>query len=206
MKRKIFITGVSSGIGYALAQMYLDQGNEVYGVSRRAPSDLLIRPNFLFQWLDLSQLEKLRSALAELLAAHPGLDLAILNAAVVGNLSDISETTIAELDEVMTVNVSGNKVVLDCLFELCPRVAQVVAVSSRGAVKAARGTPAYCLSKAALNMLIALYAEERPKTHFSAVAPWIVNTEMQEVLIRKAGDPRFPALSFLEQMRDAGEM
>ena len=133
--------------------------------------------------------------------AHPR-----LNAAVVGKLSDISETSIAELDEVMTVNVSANKVVLDCLFELCPRVAQVVAVSSHGAVKAARGTPAYCLSKAALNMLIALYAKERPKTHFSAVAPWIVNTEMQEVLIHKAGDPRFPSLRFLEQMRDAGEM
>lgn len=204
MKQTILITGVSSGIGRALAEMYLNQGDEVYGVSRRTPDDLLKFPKFLFRSMDLSKLEWLRSAIGELLATHPSLDLVILNAATVGKIGDLSENSVTELEEVMTLNVWANKVFLDCVFELCPRVTQVVAISSAASVEAVRGSPGYCLAKAALNMLMALYAEERKACHFSAVAPWIVSTPMQDSLIREARDRRFAAFEFLEVMRLTG--
>jgi len=38
---KIFISGVSSGLGYGLAKVYLAMGEEVYGCSRREPKDLV---------------------------------------------------------------------------------------------------------------------------------------------------------------------
>ena len=38
---KIFISGVSSGLGYGLAKVYLAMGHEVYGCSRRKPKDLV---------------------------------------------------------------------------------------------------------------------------------------------------------------------
>lgn len=41
MNPNIFITGVSSGLGEALASHYLQQGFSVYGLSRRIPENLL---------------------------------------------------------------------------------------------------------------------------------------------------------------------
>ena len=38
---KIFISGVSSGLGYGLAKVYLAMGHAVYGCSRRKPEDLV---------------------------------------------------------------------------------------------------------------------------------------------------------------------
>ena len=40
-KKRIFITGVSSGLGYGLALNYLKAGEDVWGCSRRCPNDLV---------------------------------------------------------------------------------------------------------------------------------------------------------------------
>lgn len=204
--KKIFITGVSSGIGHALAEAYLHRDCHVFGISRRTSASLAPARNFSFQELDLSEEASIRAVLPQLLGQVDSLDLVILNAGILGKSGDVCETSVAEFQRTMNINVWANKIVLDSIFSICPNVKQVVAISSAAAVASFRGSAAYCISKAALNMLIAMYAEEQKRTHFNSVAPCLVKTEMQDELASQPADPRFPAFDSLRLARQAGLM
>ncbi len=210
-KPSVLITGVSSGIGYELAKHYLQQGSRVLGISRREPTDLLTHPDFDFRSIDLADLETIAKSLKELLAEASDLDLVILNAGVLGRIADLREQSLAELQRTMDVNLWANKLVLDAIFPCSGegtgrQVRQVVLISSGAAVNGNRGWGGYSLSKAALNMLAKLYAAELPGVHFSAVAPGLVDTAMQEQLRSEPRDPRFPSLEALRAKHQTPDM
>lgn len=206
MTQNIFITGVSSGLGLALAQAYLDSGARVYGLSRQTPATLAGHPNFHFAPVDLSRLEEVSSAVTRLLQGVGRLELVILNAGMLGNIGDMADRPLEEMRRIMDVNLWANKPVLDAVFSLDRRVEQVVAVSSGAAVSGARGWNAYSLSKAALNMMVKLYAAERPQTHFSSLAPGLVDTAMQEAMRALPADARFPTVDRLKKAAGTAEM
>ena len=206
MPRTILITGVSSGIGRGLALHYLTHGERVFGLSRRAPSDFAGLPGFAFRSADLSRFDGIVPAVTELLRDVGRLDLAILNAGVLGTISDVSDADLDSMRAVMDVNLWANKPVLDAAFARGRAVDQVVAVSSGAAVSGARGWNAYALSKAALNMLMALYAAERPETHFSALAPGLCDTAMQAHLRGLPDDARFPNVERLKKAAGTADM
>lgn len=199
MTQTIFITGVGSGIGHALAETYLGRGARVYGIGRREPADLAGAPGFAFASLDLSRTESIFPVVSRLIAGVAKLDAAILNAGVLGEIGDMSGTSLERMRYVMEVNLWANKPVLDALFDGNREVTQVAAISSGASVSGARGWNAYALSKAALNMMMKLYAEERPETHFSALAPGLVDTDMQARIRGLAPDARYPTVERLKR-------
>ena len=203
MDRIAFITGVSSGIGRGLTEAYLKSGARVYGISRRAPEGLSggLSGAFQFKSVDLAKLEEIPGAVRELLDGAGQIDVAILNAGILGPIADLSETPVAEMQHVMQVNLWANKVLLDAIFEIGIPVAQVVGITSGAATTPNRGWNAYAISKAALNMLIGLYAAERPETHFCALAPGIVDTAMQDKISQMPEDPRFDSLDRLRSAK-----
>ena len=201
MNQNVFITGVSSGIGWALAKTYLEQGARVFGLSRRPPPEIARHARFKFQALDLADSEAINPGIKGLLSSAEKLDLAVLNAGILGKVADLQETSFAEIQPVMNVNVWANKFIIDSLFALAIPIHQVVAISSGAATVAKRGWNAYSLSKAALNMLIALYAAECSDTHFCALAPGIIDTAMQDQISALPPDPRFDSLEMLRQAK-----
>src|SRR5215213_6733250 len=158
MLRTVLITGVSSGIGLGLAREYLVQGVQVLGLSRREPQEFKARSNFRFQNADLRKSHETSEAICRLLNGLDRVDLVILNAGILGRVADMGEIAVEEFREVMEVNLLANKVLLDVVFAQDIPVLQVVAMSSGAATTANRGWNAYSISKAALNMMIALYA------------------------------------------------
>lgn len=192
-----FITGTSAGLGRGLAGQLLASGWRVYGCSRRE-ADL---PGLNQRAIDLALHDQVPAALDGLLAEVSHLDLAILNAGMLGRIHDISDTPLDELKRVMEVNVWANKTVLDWLHRSDRSVGQIVLISSGAAVLGNRGWGGYALSKAALNMLTRLYAHEFPDTHLSALAPGIIDTAMMDQLCGDADAGRFPALERLQQAR-----
>lgn len=197
-----FITGTSSGLGHALAR-YLDgQGWQVAGCSRRGCDIKGVRDCAV----DLTDYERLPDALGGLLANVPQLDLVVLNAGMLGEIRDIGKTPLAELKQVMEVNLWANKMVLDWLQDWGRSVRQIVMVSSGAAVLGNRGWSGYALSKAALNMLAKLYAHEFPATHISALAPGIIDTAMTDYLCKAVDVQHFPAIKRLRQARGTASM
>jgi benzil reductase ((S)-benzoin forming) len=181
-RMSILITGVSSGIGHALALHYLDEGEKVVGLSRRPPVDLLVHGGFAWRELDLGQLDAIPGVIGGLVRLGSHFELVVLNAGLLGRIQDLDTTSIADLHQIMDVNVWSNKVLLESLWRRDASIDQVVAISSGAAVKGHRGWGGYAVSKAALNMLMQVYAAEHSEVHFSALAPGLVDTAMQEYM------------------------
>ena len=197
----VLITGVSSGIGHALAEYYVEQGCTVYGTSRRTPKDLAEKAGFHFTSVDLGDFAASHAKMLALVEDIRQFDLVILNAGVLGKFGDIGDAEFADLKHTLNVNLWANKVVLDTLFTAGIAVDQVVTISSGAAVNGNRGWSGYAISKAALNMLTMLYAAERPDTHFCALAPGLVDTDIQEELLKVSDDSRYPSLANINAKR-----
>jgi len=197
MGKYVFITGVSSGLGYGLAKRYLERGDCVYGCSRRAPKDLIGKGLQHLQ-IDLSDAAKGEGLLGDWMPAMRVLDLVILNAGKLGQIRDMAETPLEDLRETMEVNVWSNKWILDVLLMDVEVVRQVVAISSGASQSGSRGWNGYSVSKAALNMLVKLYAGEALNTHFTSLAPGLVDTAMQDYLTNLPADDRYAPLEILK--------
>jgi len=196
----ILITGTSSGLGNALTEYYLQQNKQVYGMSRSAAKNLQQYPNFHFASCDLTQPQDVEVAINSLLSDVEQLDLVVLNAGVLNELKDMRDTPLTEIQKVMDINTWANKSLIDVLSEKVALIDQVVAISSGASVSGNRGWNAYSLSKATLNMLIKLYSEELPAIHFSALAPGLIDTAMQDYIC-SLDDPRFQVVTRLKSCR-----
>ena len=205
MKETIYITGVSSGLGQGLAQVYLEQGAAVYGCSRREPNGLVER-GLHFQAIDLSDADAGEALLNKQIQGVDHFDRVILNAAKLGKIRDMQDTPLTDLRETMEINLWANKWIMDAIFSKERTVQQVVAVSTGASQSGSRGWNGYSLSKAALNMLIKLYAGERPETHFTSLAPGLVDTAMQDYLTGLPEDDRYPPLKVLKAAKGTEAM
>ncbi|MEZ6096174.1 MAG: SDR family NAD(P)-dependent oxidoreductase [Pirellulaceae bacterium] len=206
-ERIALVTGVSSGIGHALATRLLESGWDVFGVSRRVPHDL-IESGLRFCSIDLTDFAAAAVSLGNFLSDVSRIDLAILNAGVLGPIADLADQSIDEMKRVMDANLWASKAVMDGLLPKgsARSLGQVVMISSGASVNGNRGWGGYSLSKAALNMMARLYAAELPGTHVSALAPGLVDTAMQEYLCTQPEDSRFPSLQVLKSKRNTSDM
>ncbi len=195
--KNILITGVSSGLGEALAKTYLEHGDAVYAIGKTIPKKLDHYPHFFFFPYDLSETFMIRSTLEEFLA-HRSFDIVILNAGVLGEIQTLSQTELNDIKNVMEVNVWANKELIDTL-NAHAKVKQIVGISSGAAVNGSKGWGAYSLSKSGLNMLLNVYAKELPDIHFTALAPGIIRTPMVEHIIGKVNDELFPSAKKLKE-------
>ena len=118
------ITGVSSGLGHGLASGYLDRDWRVLGTSRRTPEDLVQRERFKFAACDLRDQQAVGPTVTSLVEGHDRLDLAILNAGVLGHFGDLPEQSIDQMRDVMETNVWATKRALDAIFALGIQIGQ----------------------------------------------------------------------------------
>ena len=205
MRKRICITGVSSGLGYGLAKVYLESGAEVYGCSRRKPEEL-IASGLRFAPVDLSDATEGPDSFNELIKCTNHFDTVILNAGKLGTIRDMTDCPLEDLRETMEINVWANKWLLDLLFNENRTITQVVGISSGASLSGSRGWNGYSISKAALNMLIKVYSGEYVNTHFTALAPGLVDTAMQDYLTGLPDDPRFKPLNILKKAKGTGQM
>jgi len=209
---RALITGVSSGLGLGLARALVQDGWTVYGCSRREPEDLAQEAaesstgTFHFRAIDLSALDAIPAELRTLLNGETKLDLVILNAGLLGRVADVQETPLAEMREVLNLNLLANKVLMDALLDDGLQIEQVVAISSGASVSGNRGWSSYGISKAALNMLVQLYAAETPQIHWTSLAPGLIDSEMQDYVYNEVDTRKFPDMQRLKEARGTEKM
>lgn len=195
--KNILITGISSGLGEALAEAYLENGDTVYAIGKTISGKLDHYPHFFFFPYDLSETFMIQSTLKEFLQDRT-FDLVILNAGILGDIATLSQTDLMVAKEVMEVNVWANKELIDTLHANA-EVKQIIGISSGAAVNGSKGWGAYSLSKAALNMLLKVYAKELPDIHFTALAPGVIRTPMVEHIIKEVDDNKYPSAKRLKE-------
>ena len=195
--KNILITGVSSGLGEALAKAYLENGDNVYAIGKTIPKKLDHYPHFFFFPYDLSETFMIQSTLKEFFQ-HRSFDIVILNAGVLGDIQTLSQTDLMDAKAVMEVNVWANKELIDTLHAHA-QVKQIIGISSGAAINGSKGWGAYSLSKAGLNMLLSVYAKELPEIHFTALAPGVIHTPMVQYGIDEVNDEIYPSAKQLKE-------
>jgi NAD(P)-dependent dehydrogenase (short-subunit alcohol dehydrogenase family) len=207
MPETILITGTSRGLGHGLARAFLEKGDRVYGCSRGS-SDLGddFPDSYHHFTIDLSDPVAGDDALRKAIGNIERFARVILNAGILPEIRDMQDTPLDVLRETMEINVWSNKWILDRLLDMPAKPGQVVAISSGAAVSGSRGWNGYSISKAALNMLIKLYAEEEPEVHFTSLAPGLVETAMQDYIGSIEDDADFSTIQRLKAARNTPDM
>jgi len=196
-----FVTGVSRGLGKAIALTLLENGHAVTGIGR---SHSIEHSSFTFISCDLSD----RSAIDQLEIPVPSDPITLINnAGILGEIGRLSEQKPLDLAEVLAVNTVAPTLLTTKVYNQVSdkNVFSLVNISSGAANRAIPSWAAYCASKAALNMLSeAFFLEERelgfcPKVY--AVAPGVIDTDMQGQ-IRSTSEEQFSAVQNFIEMKE----
>lgn len=175
-----FITGVSRGIGKALALKFLEEGYFVMGTSMDGTTDFTHENLKIFS-LDLSQEKSIEKCSEEVKAFNRNIDIHINNAAV---LKDDGENAIVieKLRQTLEVNLIGTINITQKLLPLISIGGHVINISSSAGSleKLHHGDyPAYKISKAALNMFTSWLAfKQKGLQTVSSIHPGRVRTDM----------------------------
>jgi len=193
LQKNILITGCSSGLGLALTNYYLEKGFKVFGISRTKPN--IENLNFIHINFDLSQVDKIKEKLTDILENINEFETVFLNAGMLGKIKVLKDLSIEELNEVYTINVYANKELLDILMNI--KVKNIIIISSGASKNGYKGWASYSLSKAGVNMLANLYSNEMLNTKILAVAPGVIKTPMTDYIRFELDENIFPSVKKL---------
>ena len=198
MSMKVYITGVSRGLGKAAAEKFLQEGYSVIGIGR---SSALQHPNYAFIACDLSNAEAI-SALA--FDAVEDEIILINNAGLIGNVRRLSDQPQPDFEEVLRVNtLAPMQLTWQCLHVVkSKQKVKIVNISSGAATRAIPGWAAYCASKAALDRFSeTVQLEEIEKgsnVRIWSVAPGVLDTAMQEKIRSASPNDFSSSATFLD--------
>ncbi|HEX2649284.1 MAG TPA: bifunctional aldolase/short-chain dehydrogenase [Burkholderiales bacterium] len=161
------VTGAASGIGKACVEVLLRRGAAVVGLDRNpAVESLWKRPDVLGLTCDLTEPDRVSTALDQAVREFGGVDMLVLNAGIFPATQPIESIGADEWKSAMSVNVEANLHVLQAchaLLALAPRGGRVVVIGSKNVPAPGPGAAAYSASKAALNQLARVAALEWAK-------------------------------------------
>lgn len=179
-----YITGASQGIGQGIAKALLATGKyKVIGISRRKSID---DANYKHISADLSDPDTLEHFEFE---EHPGAQQIVLvnNAGMLGNIHHLGSLKNRDIINAYTVNLIAPAVLSNkfmARYSGNDAEQLIINVTSGAATSPYDGWSVYCSSKAGLDMLTKVNAEEQKtnsgnKVTVLGIAPGVVDTEMQ---------------------------
>ncbi len=175
------VTGVSSGIGSAIAQRLLKEGHAVLGISRRQVE--MGNPeieNFTSISLDLSDLSNLKSELPNLIEQYSEIS-SIVFCAGYGRFGNLEEFSFDQIQQMINTNLTGQIFLARAFLPQMKskRNGNIVFISSESILSGGRRGAVYTASKSAIQGLAkSLRNECSPKgIHVGIVVPGMVKTD-----------------------------
>ena len=198
--RTVLITGGTSGIGLAAAELFVRQGAAVMVSSRSADKGeaavarlVALGGEAAFVRADVRDEDHVKNLIAETIDTFGHLDVVVNSAGIINRIL-LTELEQPDWDAILDTNLRG--VYLVCKHALPPLIEQgrgvlVNVASYLGTFGARSTTPAYNAAKAgvvALTRSLALQVGPQG-IRVNAVCPGFVVTSLNEQIIRGAPDP-----------------
>ncbi|MBP0582881.1 SDR family oxidoreductase [Labrys sp. LIt4] len=192
------VTGGTSGLGLALVRALTERGAQVTFVARtrEAVERVGVETGALGIVGDVGCKADIHAIALQITGNLSGLDLLVNNASSLGPvpLALLADTQCEELEEALAVNLVGPFRLTKALFGALAasarqgRDAAVVNITSDAAVNAYAGWGAYGASKAALQHLTAIWAEEAREegVRFLAIDPGDMDTPLHAQAVPEA--------------------
>lgn len=186
-----FVTGGGTGIGLACARQLVAAGARVVIAGRREAvlreACAVLGGNAAWEACDAADEDAVAAAVDRAVDRHGRLDLAV-NAAGVGSGGNLLQLDTAGFDAVIRTNLLGVYAAMRAEVRAMlagGRGGSIVNISSIAAVLTHKGMPAYCVSKAAVNMLTRCMADDlgHKGIRVNAVMPGLVATDIVAELL-----------------------
>ena len=181
---KILITGVTRGLGRALAEWYIANGHTVLGCGRSAEI-LNLRFSFGaphdFAALDVTEENRVALWAEKILAVHGAPELLINNAALMNQPAPLWKVPASEFNKLIDVNIKG---VVNVLRHFIPAMVAkkkgvIVNLSSGWGRSTSPEVAPYCASKFAIEGLTKALAQELPPAMAAIpLNPGVIDTDM----------------------------
>jgi len=199
MTKKAIVTGHSRGLGAALTSQLAAAGWEVLGVSRSAGAHVdLSDTAALTTWLDGGELASFVDGATEILLIN--------NAGMLGPADLVGHQDPASAIAAVNVNVTAPILLTDAVIRhRRPGVpVRVVHISSGAGRRPLAGWSVYCATKAAVDLhATTVAAEKLDGVRIAAIAPGVVDTDMQGLIRSSDG---FPARDDFVAMKERGDL
>ena len=188
MKKLAFVTGGRKGIGAACASALTDDGYNVV-VSGRGESATPPAPDIHYIQCDNTDTASIHAAVEKLTDDYGRIDLLVNNAGIAPPVrADLLQTSEESFDLVLNTNLRGT-------FFMCQSVAnamvsermrdeaytpRIINISSISAYTSSVNRGEYCISKAGISMVTALFADRLAEYGIPVfeVRPGIIMTDM----------------------------
>jgi len=184
--RKALVTGALRGIGRTIADLFIAEGAEVWGLDYKTPEDLSRRieeAKGKLHWVtvDLSELDKIEGAIESAVKESGGFDILVNNAGITrDNLS--FRMSLEEWQKVLDVNLSASFFVARTVARdmIRKRSGSIVSMASVVGMHGNAGQANYSASKAGLIGVTKSLAHETASrgVRVNAVAPGYIATDM----------------------------
>ncbi len=183
--KTVLITGVSRGLGRAMADEFIRLGHIVLGCGRSKRDIEQLRKQFAaphdFEIVDLAVDAQVAAWAKRVLKSHGAPDLLLNNAGLINRNAPLWEIGAREFSDVVDVNLKGPaNVIRHFVPEMVKRKSGVIVnfSSGWGRSTAAEVAP-YCATKWAIEGLTQALAQELPPGMAAVpLNPGIINTEM----------------------------
>jgi len=216
----VIVTGAALGMGRATARRFAEEGAKVCAADIDAggaeDTVRVIREaggEAFSCRVDISREADNDRMVAETVARYGGLDVAHLNAAILGNLSGFFESTAAEFDRVIAVNQRGCYLGLKSVGRAIRREGAVVVMSSAAGLRGWDQNVAYSASKHAVIGIVRSVAPAfaAKGARVNIVCPGTVSTRMfvsdpQEDPIVSPSDLKMPPFAGVAKAQQVAEL
>ena len=183
--KKIVITGVTRGLGRALAARFIEAGHTVFGCGRSDQHIVDLQRHYRdphhFALLDVRLDDEVATWAKRLIREHGAPDILINNAAVINQNAPLWKVAADEFQQLIDVNIAG---VANCIRHFVPAMVErgtgvIVNLSSGWGRSTAAEVAPYCATKWAVEGLTRALAQELPNGMAAIpLNPGVINTEM----------------------------
>jgi 3-oxoacyl-[acyl-carrier protein] reductase len=194
--KKALITGAYRGIGKVIADLFIAEGAEIWGLDYKTPEDLSDRvsaANGKLHWItaDLSELAGVEGVIEAAIKESEGFDIAVNNAGITkDNLS--FRMSLEEWQKVLDINLSAAFIIARTVGRdmIRKRTGSIINMASVVGIHGNGGQANYSASKAGLIGVTKSLAQETASRNVrvNALAPGYIATDMTAVLPDKVKD------------------